>query len=339
MIYKLSDGTRVRTTRDGDAVEFEYFRYNPRKEVLRVESLKGEEAEKRLAEVVVGDAIRFGEQYAAGPDAIRRTDLEYSVGEVVRVRRDIMGTDWDTWGRVTAVFPYSLSPYGVELDESGVYARFAVDEVSDFLAHTGRPMSAVIVGAAIATVAGIGFIFAPDAQAPDYPLLKDVITAPVVTPTPVAPKPYKPEPRPSTLTSREGVRETLTPKSSPSVVKPSKTPATKHAIPTPPADVRISFYRNCGALFQRCVDGGALTHYAGNILAGHNYMGYQWLSRVPVGRTVRVISGPLAGTYEVYGHLRINRQGGSIPAFAGSPDLVLQTCEGSGTGFSLLRRA
>jgi len=274
MIYKLSDGTRVRTTRDGDAIEFEYFRYNPRKEVTGKERLEGAEAEKRLAEVVVGDAIRFGEQYGAGP-----------------------------------------------------------------IAHTGRPMSAVIVGATIATVAGIGFIFAPDAQAPEYPLLKDVITALVVTPTPVSPKPYKPEPRPSTLTSREGVRETLTPKPSPSVVKPSKTPATKHAIPTPPADVRISFYRNCGAAYQSCVDDGALTHYAGNILAGHNYMGYQWLSRVPVGRTVRVISGPLAGTYEVYGHLRINRQGGSIPAFAGSPDLVLQSCEGNGTGFSLLRRA
>jgi hypothetical protein len=78
--------------------------------------------------------------------------------------------------------------------------------------------------------------------------------------------------------------------------------------------------------------------YAGNILAGHNYMGYSWLATVPVGRTVRVISGPLAGTYKVYGHLRINRQGGSIPAFPGSPALVLQTCEGSGTGFSLLHR-
>jgi hypothetical protein len=78
--------------------------------------------------------------------------------------------------------------------------------------------------------------------------------------------------------------------------------------------------------------------YAGRILAGHNYMGYQWLSRVPVGRTVRVVSGPLAGTYRVYSHLTINRQGGSIPAFPGSPALVLQTCEGSGTGFSLLHR-
>lgn len=273
MIYKLSDGTRVRTTRDGEVVEFEYFRYNPRKEVFSMERLSGEAAENRLAEIIVGDAIRFGEVYGAGP-----------------------------------------------------------------LAFTGRPLSAAIVGAALATVAGIGFILAPDAQAPAYPLLKDVVTAPVLTPTPASPKPYKPEPRKTTLTSREGVREALTPTPSAGLAKPSKKPATKHAIPTPPADVRISFYRQCSAAPQPCIDDGALTMYAGNILAGHNYMGYQWLSRVPVGRTVRVISGPLAGTFEVYGHLRIDRQGGTIPAFAGSPDLVLQSCEGSGTGFSLLHR-
>ncbi|MFD9442101.1 hypothetical protein [Streptomyces sp. NPDC060001] len=266
-------------------------------------------------------------------------NLKFNEGDYVHVGRDFDGEERNAAGHVATVVPGSSHPYGVWLVNPSVYVRVSADEVTDALAHTGRPMSAVIVGATIATVAGIGFIFAPDAQAPDYPLLKDVITAPVVTPTPVAPKPYKPEPRTSTLTSRKGERKTLTPSPSSTLVKPSKTPATKHAIPKPPADVRISFYRSCGAAFQSCVDDGALTHYAGNILAGHNYMGYQWLSRVPVGRTVRVISGPLAGTYEVYGHLRINRQGGSIPAFAGSPDLVLQTCEGSGTGFSLLRRA
>ncbi|MFJ6636628.1 hypothetical protein ACIQMR_35470 [Streptomyces sp. NPDC091376] len=154
-------------------------------------------------------------------------------------------------------------------------------------------------------------------------------------------EPYKPEPtvRPSTNTTRAGERKQLRPTARPTerVATPSKMPAKKHPIAKPPADVRISFYKNCTGFAQSCIDDGHLTMYAGNILAGHNYMGYQWLSRVPVGRTVRVISGPLAGTYKVYGHKRLNRQGGSIPDFGGAA-LVLQTCEGSGTGFSLLKR-
>ncbi len=277
MIYKLSDGTRVRTRHFGDdagTVEFERYRYLPVKEEISVTYLDGEEASEHISTLRMLDAIRFGEQYGGG--------------------------------------------LGV-------------------LAHTGRPASAVAVGALLATVAAAGFVLAPDAQAPESPL-SAFTSVPVVTPTPVAPSPYKPEPRSSTSTSRGGERETLAPRPRATLQKQSKAPETKHPIPTPPADVRISFYRDCGASFQSCIDGGALTQYEGNILAGHNYMGYQWLSRVPVGRTVRVISGPLAGTYKVYGHLTIGRQGGSIPAFAGSPDLVLQTCEGSGTGFSLLRR-
>jgi hypothetical protein len=204
------------------------------------------------------------------------------------------------------------------------------------LAHTGRAhtIPAAIVGGTIATVAALGFIFVPNANAPAGPFLSDVTTAPVVTPSPVTSEPYRPEPH----TSREGTRKALTPTKVPHVVTQSTKPATRHPIAKAPADIRISYYRVCSAHPQPCIDAGALTMYDGRILAGHNYMGYQWLSRVPVGRTVRVISGPLAGTYRVYGHLRINRQGGSIPAFPGSPALVLQTCEGSGTGFSLLHR-
>lgn len=198
----------------------------------------------------------------------------------------------------------------------------------------GLALAAVATAAAMSTVLSV----ATDAQAPAGPLLSDVVTAPVVTPSPTTMTPYRPEPRPTPHTTREGVRKTLTPSPSASLATPSTRPRTKHPIPKAPADIRITFYRNCSARPQPCIDAGALTMYAGNILAGHNYKGYQWLSRVPVGRTVRVISGPLAGTYRVYGHLTINRKGGSIPAFAGSPALVLQTCEGSGTGFSLLHR-
>ncbi|MEU3986135.1 hypothetical protein AB0F77_39770 [Streptomyces sp. NPDC026672] len=197
MIYKLSDGTRVRTRHMGDdsgTVEFERYRYTPEKETLSVTYLEGREAADYLLTLSALDNIRFVQQYGRGP--------------------------------------------------------------SEILAQTGRPLSAVVVGAALATVAAAGFVFAPNAQAPEYPLLKDVVTAPVVTPTPVTPSPYRPEPRETTRTDREGPRETLTPSPSAKVAKPSTTPKTKHPIPT----------------------------------------------------------------------------------FAGSPDLVLQTCEGDGTGFSLLHR-
>lgn len=99
----------------------------------------------------------------------------------------------------------------------------------------------------------------------------------------------------------------------------------------------ISRYVSCPTEYQGCIDRGNLTLYHGNILAGHNYLGWQWLAEVPTGRTVRVISGQVAGTYRVFSHLRLNRQGGAFPDFRGAA-LVLQSCEGSGTGFSLLRR-
>ncbi|MFE0326276.1 hypothetical protein ACFW08_05605 [Streptomyces sp. NPDC058960] len=268
--------------------------------------------------------------------------LKFNVDDVVHVRDDVTGFRWNTVGIVTAIFHGDPYPYGVEMPGHIVYARFAADEVTDALAETGRPsrlpFRLAVVGASVATVAALGMSLAPDAQAPASPTLSDVVTAPVITPTPVTPQPYRPEPRPTPHTTREGVRETLTPRPSTHIATPRTTPTRRHPIAKPPADVRISFYRVCESRPQPCIDAGALTMYAGNILAGHNYMGYQWLSRVPVDRTVRVISGPLAGTYRVYGHLRISRQGGSIPVFPGSPALVLQTCEGSGTGFSLLHR-
>ncbi len=71
-------------------------------------------------------------------------------------------------------------------------------------------------------------------------------------------------------------------------------------------------------------------------LAAHNYCGFQWLASVPTGTTVRVTKGAAAGTFVVTGHLRLNRQGGALPALRA--DLVLQTCVGSGTGLTLLRR-
>ena len=150
--------------------------------------------------------------------------------------------------------------------------------------------------------------------------------------------PYKPTPHTATTKPvREGGSKPPKPSAKPSVMKPKATPSRRKSIAKAPADIRITYYKNCSGYAQKCIDAGTLTMYAGNILAGHNYMGYQWLSRVPVGKRVVVVSGPLAGAYRVYGHMRLNHQGGSIPSFGGA-SLVLQTCEGSGTGFSLLNR-
>ncbi len=72
-------------------------------------------------------------------------------------------------------------------------------------------------------------------------------------------------------------------------------------------------------------------------LAAHNFCGFQWLAYVPTGTTVRVTSGAAVGTYVVTGHLRLSRQSGALPRL--HADLVLQTCVGSSTGLTLLRRA
>jgi len=71
-------------------------------------------------------------------------------------------------------------------------------------------------------------------------------------------------------------------------------------------------------------------------LAGHNWCGFQWMAYVPEGTTVRVSGGAAAGTYVVTGHVHLTRQGG--PMLRTGADLVLQTCIGSGTGLTLLRR-
>jgi hypothetical protein len=71
-------------------------------------------------------------------------------------------------------------------------------------------------------------------------------------------------------------------------------------------------------------------------LAGHNWCGWQWMAYVPTGSTVQVLGGAAAGTYVVTGHLRLHRQSGALPSV--NADLVLQTCIGSGTGLTLLRR-
>lgn len=192
-------------------------------------------------------------------------------------------------------------------------------------------MKKIVVGAVtVALTAGVVMYSADDAggSKPSVPL-----SAPVGEQATLSPKPaVKPLPKPTVKrhvnTSREGVRK-------PVATAPKSTP--KKVAPKAPSGVTISNYAWCPNSAQSCIDAGSLTGYHGNVLAGHNYRGYQWLSRVATGTTIHVTSGPLAGNYRVYGQLRLNHQGGAFPNFGGA-SLVLQSCEGSGTGFSLARR-
>lgn len=203
------------------------------------------------------------------------------------------------------------------------------------LSHVRAGVVVVAVGGTACLAATI--ISASPAEAPAPPKATEAAQT-TLQPVPevtVSARPDKPH------TDRSGPRKDV---STPSVAAPKATPTAE----TPerpkragkPAPVTITYYKDCTGFAQKCIDAGTLTKYGSvtPILAGHNYDGYQWLSRVPVGKRVTVTSGPLAGTYEVYGHMRINRQGGAMPNF-GNAALVLQSCEGSGTGFSLLRRA
>jgi hypothetical protein len=73
MIYKLMDGTRVRVRHaDDGTTEFETYRFTPEKETLSVVYLHGEEARKRIRDLVILDAIRFGKEFGADPSRIRR---------------------------------------------------------------------------------------------------------------------------------------------------------------------------------------------------------------------------------------------------------------------------
>lgn len=109
-----------------------------------------------------------------------------------------------------------------------------------------------------------------------------------------------------------------------------------------PKPVVFKGYSFCGwsvSAAQRCIDQGKLVRYkpAGvNTLAGHNYKGWYWIDDIPTGRKVVIKSGQLKGTYKVYGHAKVYNK--KFPKSGLGADVALQTCEGSGIGFSFLRR-
>ncbi len=101
--------------------------------------------------------------------------------------------------------------------------------------------------------------------------------------------------------------------------------------------ITISRYTNAPGS-QAAIDKCQLVLWSSspNWLAGHNWCGYQWMAYVKTGTTVVVTSGAAKGTYVVYDHQRLGRQSGAMPST--NADLVLQTCVGSGTGLTFLRR-
>jgi hypothetical protein len=123
------------------------------------------------------------------------------------------------------------------------------------------------------------------------------------------------------------------------VAKAATAGAKAASAPSAPAGktITISRYANAPGS-QAAIDTCQLVLWSSspNWLAGHNWCGYQWMAYVKTGTTVVVTSGAAQGTYVVYDHLRLGRQSGAMPST--SADLVLQTCVGSGTGLTFLRR-
>lgn len=94
---------------------------------------------------------------------------------------------------------------------------------------------------------------------------------------------------------------------------------------------------------QDAVDTGQLVTWTTDpvcVLAGHNTMGWAWMDDLERGSVVKVGAGPCQGVYQVIGHRRQDVKGGPIPDWMADPaiDLVLQTCQIRGMGFSLLQR-
>jgi hypothetical protein len=132
-------------------------------------------------------------------------------------------------------------------------------------------------------------------------------------------------------------------------IRATKKPTPKPVVTVKPPVVNvttISGYSFCGssvASAQVCIDQGKLTlYYPSGVptLAGHNYNGWYWMDDLPIGRTVKIQSGSLAGTYVVYAHGTAARgsAGGTFPSAGYGAAVALQTCTATGTGFSFLRR-
>ncbi len=223
---------------------------------------------------------------------------------------------------------------------TAVSVVFAITSTVSALASGGTESEGA-APAPVAAVVGVPTGYAPAesivAKAARAPFVapvapaKPVAAAPVATVAKVVAKPAaaKPTASPKPKTTAKATVKATTPKAPATPVAAAKVVTAR--------TITISRYVDAPGS-QKAIDACNLvlwTH-APLWLAAHNYCGFQWLASVPTGTTVRVTKGAAAGTFVVTGHVRLNRQSGAIPAVRA--DLVLQTCVGSGTGLTLLRR-
>lgn len=226
---------------------------------------------------------------------------------------------------------------------TAISVLFAVTSTVSALASSGTVGSQVPAAAPAAAV-----VVATTEYAPSESMLAKAARPPYVAPA----APAKPAPvatpvavtKVVTVAARVVAKPASKPAAKPAA-KPRATvrPVVRTAAPVAAARVvttrtiTISRYVDAPGS-QKAIDACNLVLWAHAPLwlAAHNYCGYQWLATVPTGTTVRVTKGAAAGTFVVTGHVRLNRQGGVMPALRA--DLVLQTCVGTGTGLTLLRR-
>ncbi|TDE10348.1 hypothetical protein [Jiangella asiatica] len=91
---------------------------------------------------------------------------------------------------------------------------------------------------------------------------------------------------------------------------------------------------------------GVGCHYtpvtSGNFVVAHDYLGNSWWNSIPVSSYVE-LEGEFAGLYEVVDRVIAQGRGSALGSASNwtcgdSCDVVLQTCQGSNTGFTWLRR-
>lgn len=130
----------------------------------------------------------------------------------------------------------------------------------------------------------------------------------------------------------------------PQAAVPTNTPKPPANTPKPANQKVITLAPVTAFYSQATIDRGKLVTWMTEpvcLIAGHDSMGWNWLDDIATGRTVKVTTGPCAGTYRVSDHRHQSAKGGPAPAWMSDPgiDLVLQTCTGSsGMGFSLAVR-
>jgi hypothetical protein len=159
--------------------------------------------------------------------------------------------------------------------------------------------------------------------------------APLATP-PAAAVPTRIVTAKKTVVTPAVVKKTTKPKATVTRPRVRTTTAAATHVSAPRERIISSYVDAPGS--QKAIDSCKLVLWTHSPLwlAGHNWCGWQWMAYVPTGSIVKVTSGAAAGTFVVTGHLRLSRQSGALPAV--NADLVLQTCIGSGTGLTLLRR-